>query len=212
MEFTGLQFSVWAALLTALIVIIEAIISFSEKTFSRKQGRVNLSFCWHWGVSIGDLVILPVVNGLVVPHLSFGIWFFIFLGLSFNITWFCHKAWWPDPQNSLAQGFIFANAKSGHIHRNLWYRDMTWAGWIHFLFMTIQIVILGGYLITPMPKDIVSLISWIFIVFIPVAVIEPGIIQTGGLQKLTRKDQILTLGMTLALYGLLVIAYLIKKS
>lgn len=160
--------------ITMAIVIIEGIVSFFEGTFISKQHKkVNLSFLKHWGVSIGDLLILPIVNGLIFPYLCFSKWYIPGIILAGIITLVCHIAWCPNHDDINAQGFIL----NSQDRSNLWYKAMTRAGWIHFGFMVCELTILGGYILTPMPLEVIKIVFVLFCFFIPVAITEPGIVQ-----------------------------------
>lgn len=174
-----MEFSWLAWLMTVAVVVGEGLVSAWEGTFSRKQMRsppIRLSFLWHWGVVIGDLCILPIFNGLVIPYLHLSpLEFAAFLFVSFIATLACHFAWWPTTEKAL--GFIYADWNGSGKIREFWYRDITVAGWMHVIFMTAELVVIVLYILTPMPSDIARIIGTIFLVFIPFGVIEPGVVE-----------------------------------
>lgn len=65
-----MEFSWLVAAITFLAMVIEAVISYKEETFWRSQRRhVHMTFLWNWAISVGGLVILPIVNAIMVSQL-----------------------------------------------------------------------------------------------------------------------------------------------
>ncbi len=194
---------------TVALVCYEGLCAICEKTFSRKQGRtphIRLSFLWHWGVVVGDLIILPVFNGIVIPYLNFPIWgWSLFFLASLAITFYCHKAWWPTSEKAL--GFVYPDWERSGRDKKLWYRDMSLAGGIHFIFMTLQLVIIFGYIFTAMPDEIVWQVCTIFLIFILFGVIEPGVVEGWPLSK---EKKLITLGTAIALWLIVGVVTCIK--
>jgi len=204
-----MNFSVTVALAAFCFVIIQSLFSCKDKTFSRLQNRnpaIRLSFLWHWGVSVGDLLILPIFNGIVIPHIHLSICSgMLLLYAALLIALFCHKGWWPKEEKAL--GFIMPDWENSGRDADLWHRDMSYAGWMHFVFMVAQLVIIGGYLLSPMPKEVVQLTGVIFMIFIPVAVIEPGVVEGWPLSK---GKMLLTAGVAVVLWSIVAAATWIK--
>lgn len=181
------DFSLLAAFITMAFAVASGVVAYHEKTFSREQGRVNLSFCWHWGISIGDLLILAIVNGLIFPSFHFNLWWLVLVPFSATLTTVCYKDWWPKPDNIPAQGFILISSEEHSLAGDSWTKAVTKAGWIHFVFMTIELMILAEYIFTSIPALVVKIVTGLLLIFIPVAVIEPGVIQSGGDKKKIRE-------------------------
>lgn len=93
-----------AAAFSAL-VIIQIGCSAWEGTFMRNQDRhLATPMIWHWGCMVGDLIILPIVFGLVFTYFkndpqpwapSLWIRLIIWALVSISLTWQMHKLWWP---------------------------------------------------------------------------------------------------------------------
>jgi hypothetical protein len=203
------EFSWLAWFVTTIVVVVEGLVSLCEGTFSRLQNklpRIRLSFLWHWAVSIGDLIILPVFNGFVASHLHFSLWQWGALLLaSLVVTLACHYAWWPAEQKAL--GFIYPDWNGSGKERKFWYRDLSLAGWVHVEFMTVQLAVIVGYILTPMPADIVQLVGVIFLIFVPFGVIEPGVVEGWPLSK---EKKLATFGIAVALWLIVIGATWIK--
>jgi hypothetical protein len=204
-----MKFSWLMYLITVALVCFEGIWAIREKTFSRKQVRkqpIRLTFLWHWGVVVGDLIILPFFNGLVIPYFSFPPWVYaLFFLASLAITFYCHYAWWPTSEKAL--NFMCPDWEESGKDRKLWYKDATVAGYIHFVFMTLQLVVIFGYIFTHMPSEVVWRVCVIFLVFVPFGVIEPGVVEGWPLSK---KKKLVTFGIAVALWAVVGVATWLK--
>jgi hypothetical protein len=155
------------------VVFIEMLAAWKEKTFSRKQNsKINVYLLRHWGIVIGDLILLPIFNGLIIFYFNFSLSIYvIFAILSFLLTWIAHRLWWPSWEYEF--NFMTPNWEASRKNPKHWYKDLTLAGWTHFLFMTAELVIIAGYIFSRVPSNIVWYSFFIFIIFIPVAFIKP---------------------------------------
>lgn len=203
-----MEFSVAVAFWTFAFVVVEGMVSWVEGNFFRKQKTrpVRLTFIWHWGVVVGDLVLLAIFNGLIMPYVLAPMTvMFPLVAISLSLTCLCHKAWWPREEKSL--NFMVPNWDASNRVSKFWYRDMTAAGWMHFVFMTVQLVIIGLYLYSPMPSQVVRTVAVIFFVFVPVAIIEPGVVEGWPLSK---PKIIATAGMAIVLWVIVGLATWVK--
>ena len=210
-----MEFSVTALKLTMAVVVIEGLVAYYNGTLSSIQWKhINLSFMKHWGVLIGDLCIFPIINAFIIPCLHFNWWYVPGFILTLAITLQCHKSWWPDPWDENAQGFILDSFHDDwKVHSKFhWHRAVTPAGWIHVFFMTCQLAILGGYILTPMPRPVINAISSLLVVFLPLGVIEPGIVQSGGLKKITPRRLIRDTAIFIALLVAVLLVRFIKLN
>lgn len=98
-----------------------------------------------------------------------------FFVASLIITWFCHRGWWLASEDE--PGFMYPNRFKSWGNENVWYRDLPTSAWIHFTYMVGALMLIGGYVYTPMNAEIVWRTFWIFVIFVPIAVIEPGIVS-----------------------------------
>ena len=102
------------------------------------------------------------------------LWITLFV-FAFIITWLCHRVWWFACENE--PGFMYPNRLESHGNERFWYRDLPTSAWIHFLYMTWALMLIGQYIYAPMPATVVWKTFWIFVAFVPIAIIEPGIVQ-----------------------------------
>ncbi len=193
------------------IVIFEGKLSLDEGTFWPHQAGgtpVNLPFVWHGGVVVGDLILLPHAFGLWWPHMEVPVWLWaVMLPLALWITWACHRAWWF--QCAKQPGFMYPNRLESEGDPDRWYRDLPDSAWVHGAYMVAALMLIGGYLWSPMSSDIVWRTCGIFVIFVPVAIIEPGIVQA---RPPTRKDIAVSVGVALGLWAVVALVTWIKLT
>ncbi|HEX8974654.1 MAG TPA: hypothetical protein VF817_04175 [Patescibacteria group bacterium] len=194
---------VWQpAFVAIMVVIVEGICSWSKKTFwpNHKGGPViKLPFVYHGGVIVGDLIILPYLFGIWWQYFHVKVldWA-ILLVVSVIITWIAHRAWWFMCAEQ--PGFMYPDRSESEGDEDLWYRDLPSSAWVHFVYMTGALMMIGAYIFTPMPEEIIYKTFWALIVFVPVAVIEPGIVQGWPVKKV---DVFAQLSVNFFLWGLI---------
>lgn len=206
------NFPLELALLGAFIVVVEGFLSWLEGTFwfRQKFGNRNLKlpFLLHGGVVVGDFILLPLAFFLWAPYLEVPMWLWVtFFFVSFIITWLCHRGWWFACEYE--PGFMYPNRLKSWGNENVWYRDLPTSAWIHFIYMMGALILIGGYIYTPMPSMVVWKTFWIFVVFVPVAIIEPGIVQAW---PPTKKSLQLAFGITVILWSIVGLVTWIKLT
>jgi hypothetical protein len=189
------------AFVSVMVVIWEGTASWKEKTFAPFQKncrKIKLFFIFHGGVVAGDLFILSYLYCIWAGHFSIPWWLWVeFFPISFAITWKCHRAWWDMCKDQ--PGFMYPDRNESGGDPALWYRDLPDSAWIHVAYMTGSIMMIGGYIFSAMPSDIVWRTFWAFMLFVPLAIIEPGIVQGWPLK---RKDVMISIGSAIALWAL----------
>lgn len=180
-----MEFSWGAFWGTIAFWLVQSIYSIKEGTFTlgqlqRRGIKVNfhgkdnrwqhlpMSFLNNWAVSLGDLVFLTTLNGLVIPcllQLTSG-WYWKY-PLSFILaivaTWLLHRIWWKCDENL---GHIFINWEKSGGHEKKWMEDISLAGRVHFWFTLLQIMIVLAYIFTPMPQMTVFYVSLLLVGFV----------------------------------------------
>jgi len=191
--------SFWVAMVLVCVVIIEGVKSWREGTFyfNQTSGKeIKLPFIMHWGVVIGDLILIPlaVSLGWLFMECSLSA-LFIFFVVAFLLTLVCHFAWWF--MCAKQRGFMYPDRNGSWGVSDYWYKDLPVSAWIHFVYMILAVMYLQAYIFSPMPSDVVWKTCWIFLVFVPLGVIEPGIVQ--GWPP-TKKDIITSVGTAIVLW------------
>jgi hypothetical protein len=197
--------------LSVTTVVVEGVLSWNEGTFWPHQvgGKaVKLPFILHGGVVLGDLILLPYAFSFWASELRIPLWLWgALFFLALWITWLCHRAWWFQCERQ--PGFMYPDRQESWGDPTKWFLDLPGSAWVHFVYMTGALVFIGAYIWSPMDPGIVWQTFWIFVVFVPTAIIEPGIVQ--GWPP-TRKDILISVGVAIVLWGVIVLVTWIKLS
>ncbi|MCX6767088.1 MAG: hypothetical protein NT170_04945 [Candidatus Moranbacteria bacterium] len=163
-----------AALFTMLAMLFEVYICHSEGTLSRSYGKVGMSFWRNWSVSIGGFLIFPAVNALVVsnlPAFTNPRWILAIIG-GFLITAGLYAFWWNEGEGNKGHILYWKKNRGNH-----WVKDITGAGWVHFLYMIVQISILFAYILNPMSQPVVIAVGSLFAAYVIVVILQAHYVQ-----------------------------------
>ncbi|MFA6512395.1 MAG: hypothetical protein WCV86_04715 [Patescibacteria group bacterium] len=153
-------------------VVLEGIVSWIEGTLTKNSRRKpGISFLAH-SAMWSDAFLLSVILGLILPHLVYP-WWGVVIGLLLGsvASVALHRAW----GSSGATGHMWHSHASRH-----WLRDMSIAGWMHFLFTIFALAIMYLYVASPVPSHAAWLIGAILVVFVPAASLVPTMVLTRG--------------------------------
>jgi hypothetical protein len=191
-----MEFSWWAFWATIAVWLFQPVLSFKEKTFSRRQmfgrrrgwakfhGRYRwqhlpMSFLNNWTVSVGDLLVFPIVNGLVVPQLwpaaGWELKYPVFFFIGNVVSIIAHRIWWGHDENL---GHVFKKWEA--FERAFFMADLTRAGWAHFWFMVAQATVVLAYFFSPMPPPAVYFVSGLLIIFVMIQQAQAVLVQNGS--------------------------------
>ncbi|MDD5396989.1 MAG: hypothetical protein PHW24_02935 [Candidatus Moranbacteria bacterium] len=161
------------------LVFIGGICSLVEGTFYPGQStdnKIKLWFVLHGGVVFGDLILIPLAVWMWYESINFSLGrLLITCPLAIAITWFCHRGWWFACKDQ--PGYMYPNQKYSKGDPKFWYRDLPVSAWIHVVYMIVSTMWIAEYIFNPMPADVVKKTFDIFVAFVPLAIIEPGIVQ-----------------------------------
>ena len=85
-----------------------------------------------------------------------------------------------------------------HVHHS-WWRDLSWSGWAHVAYVTGELALLVGFLLHPMPSDVVMLLAMIFTIHVSIGLLQPRWYRTGHIA--TVAEQPLLAPLLLALWA-----------
>lgn len=187
--------------ISVFVVVMEGMASWTEKTFwpGQQGGKsIKLPFVFHGGVVVGDLILLSYAYGMWMPQLqaTFCQWVISF-PVAVVITWQCHRAWWFMCKDQ--PGFMYPNRSESGGDPKAWFCDLPGSAWINFIYMVGSLMFIGAYILSPMSAEVVWRTFWIFVIFVPIAIIEPGIV--GGWPP-TKKDIFTSVGIAIVLWAI----------
>lgn len=126
-----------------------------------------MGFADHGGMW-SDLVLLPIANAVIVPHLTVGPWLAWVVPIAALASAWVHHHWYRGARASHSPEHMWPYRPHG-----MWVRDLSWAGWLHVLYVTGELTLLGGFLIHPMPEVVVLLVAAIFTIHVPIGLLQP---------------------------------------
>jgi len=195
-----MEFSPYLPVVSLMLVVIEGFFSQAEKTFWPNQEggpKIKLPFILHGGVVVGDFFILSYLYGIWFHNISIPCWAWIILFfIAAPITWLCHKGWWAGCEKQ--PGFMYPHRIKSGGDIKYWYRDLPDSAWVHVIYMTWSIMMIGAYIFSPMPDEVVWRTFQLILVFVPLAIIEPGIVQDW---KPTKKSIVFAVRVAIALWA-----------
>jgi hypothetical protein len=189
----------WSAttwLISVTAVFISGAIAWTEGNWTRRPG-LAMGFANHGGMW-GDLVLLSMANAVVVPHLSLGRWIVAAVLLATLASLWVHRHWYtpraPDPDSGESGDHLWPRHARGW-----WWRDLSWSGWAHVVYVIGELTLLIGFLLHSMPVEVVILVTAIFTIHVPIGLLHPRWFRTGHIA--TVQEQPLLAPLLLALWA-----------
>ncbi|HUE89377.1 MAG TPA: hypothetical protein VMO26_25130 [Vicinamibacterales bacterium] len=208
-------------LISVAAVVVSGGIAWAEGNWTRRQG-LSMGFANHGGMW-GDLVLLSMANAVIVPHLTWGPWLIGTLIVSLLASIWVHAYWYhpPSPIPELSSDVEVSGSSdtqaAAHppspasdstdetgdhmwptrVHSS-WWRDLSWSGWAHVLYVTGELSLLVGFLLHAMPSDVVMLVAAIFTIHVPIGLLQPRWYRTGHIATVV--EQPLVAPLLLALW------------
>lgn len=191
MDFHG---TAW--LLSVVAVVISGGVAWLEGNFRRRPG-LDMGFVNHGGMW-GDLVLLPVANAVIVPHLAAGAWIAAALAITLALSVWVHVHWYRGVRPGAHRREHMWPARRAET----WWRDLSWAGWAHVLYVAGELAILIGFLLFPVPGDVIVAVCAIFTLHVPLGLLQPRWFLTGEIVGPRRQPLLVPLLATLWAVGI----------
>ena len=204
------SWTTWAISVAA--VVISGATAWAEGNWTRRRG-LAMGFANHGGMW-SDLVLLSMANAVIVPHLTWGPWIIGALLTSALASVWVHRHWYHPPaaaatpersesgQTGAARRVpsnidspllaIDSSEDAGdhmwaaHVYGS-WWRDLSWSGWAHVLYVTGELTLLAGFLLHAVPGDVVLLVAAIFTIHVPIGLLQPRWFRTGHIATIAEQ-------------------------
>jgi len=182
-----MKLSIMVAIITMGFWLGQFLYANKEGTLIREQGRVQMSFLRNWAVSAGIPSIFLYLNLIILDNIEITtgrfefLKYLVYLFFGGIISYFLHRLWWGHDENL---GHVFPSWEASGRDSIFWMRDISKAGWIHFVFVGFQAAILIWYVFSSMPSGIVILVGIFLGVFVVLQTIQAQVIQSGANLKL----------------------------
>ena len=165
----------WGASVGA--VVLSAAVAWLEGNWVRRSG-LSMGFANHGGMW-GDLLLLPIANALVVPQLTLGSWLPLAFALSAVASVLVHIHWYRGHRTLHTAEHMWPTRRRGN-----WHRDLSWAGWLHVLYVAGELTLLAGFLTHPAPAVVVLVVCLVFTVHVPIGLLQPRWFVSGKIASL----------------------------
>ena len=192
-----MDFSTTAWGVSVLAVVLSGLLAWAQGCFIKRPG-LDMGFFNHGGMW-GDLVLLPIANAAIVAHLQPGIWIAIGLALGLVLSAWVHVHWYRgdkavhSPRSSVhSSEHMWPSRPCG-----FWWRDLSWAGWAHVLYVAGELTVLFGFLLFPMPDEVIAVVLAVFTLHVPLGLLQPRWFLTGEIAGPRKQPLLLPLLATL---------------
>jgi hypothetical protein len=160
------EFSWTAWLISAAAVVVSGAVAWWENSWRQRPG-LDMGFLDHGGMW-DDLILLSVANAMIVPHLTLSTWLVPALVVSTVASLWVHRHWYRGDKSSHSCEHMWPSRPCG-----TWYRDLSWAGWLHVLYVVGELTLLVGFLVHPVPTLTVLVVAVIFTIHVPIGLLQP---------------------------------------
>ena len=221
-----MEFSWTTWLLSVAAVLASALHAWMSGDLRRRL-ELDLGFANHGGMW-GDLILLPVANAVIVPHLTSGLWLAPAVALGSALSAWVHVHWYrgerdvegrpldsardrPFDSARDRQSIAAAGRSAVHSREHMWpsrpsgswWKDLSWAGWAHVAYVAGELTLLTGFLIFPMPDAVVGVVCAILTLHVPLGLLQPRWFLTGEIASPRKQPLLLPLLGTLWVVGFL---------
>jgi len=174
----------WLASVGAVLVC--GAVAAREGHWRRRPG-LEMGFADHGGMW-GDLLLLPVVNAVAVPWIEPGWWLLGPFASATVISLALHMVWHGGTREGV-RDHMWPSRPTGR-----WAADLSWAGWLHVLYVSGEMALLVAWALSPAPRDVVLMVIAILSLHAPLGMLQPSWFATGRLLPANVRLVMLSLG------------------
>lgn len=153
-------------------VVVSGFLAWLEGNWT-KRPTLEMGFVNHGGMW-GDFVLLPIANAAIVPHITIDNWLPIALAVCTIASVWVHIHWY---RGDAKKGGVRRTHSREHMwpsrSHGQWWRDLSWAGWAHVVYVICELSMLAGFLIYPMPDEVIAIVAIVFTVHVPLGLLQP---------------------------------------
>ena len=175
----------WATwIISVIAVAISAVAAWLEGNWTRRPG-LAMGFANHGGMW-DDLILLPIANAAITPHLSAGPWCAAAIAAATAASVLVHVHWYRGHHVAHSPEHMWPVRAHGS-----WYGDLSVAGWLHVFYVIGELTLLVGFLVFPMPLLTILVVGAIFTIHVPIGLLQPRWFLTGRLATLREQPLLL---------------------
>jgi len=165
---------------SVLAVVVSGAAAWLEGNWVKRTG-LAMGFANHGGMW-DDLILLPIANAAIVPHLTVGGWLAPALAVATVASIVVHVHWYRGHRVLHSPEHMWPSRPHGS-----WLRDLSMAGWLHVLYVTGELALLAGFLVHSMPLTTVLVVTAIFTIHVPIGLLQPRWFLTGRIATLRQQ-------------------------
>lgn len=165
-------------------VVVSGMAAWFECSWIRRPG-LDMGFVNHGGMW-GDLLLLPMANAVIVPDLTLGAWIVLAFVTSTIASVWVHIHWYRGRDVAHSPEHMWPCRPHGSC-----FRDLSWAGWLHVLYVIGELTLLIGFLMHPAPPMTVLIVAAIFTIHVPIGLLQPRWFVTRQIGSLKRQPLLL---------------------
>ena len=170
-------------------VVASGGIAWLEGNWKVRPG-LGMGFSEHGGMW-GDLILLPIANAAIVPFLSSGLWIAPVAVVATLASISVHIHW-----GSKGTGRRSGDHMWPAHDRVSWWRDLSWAGWAHLLYVIGELTLLVGFLLHEIPMAVVIVVASVLTIHVPIGLLQPRYFLSGRIATITAQPLLpMCLGM-----------------
>lgn len=167
------EWSWWAWAVSVAFVLLSGACAWCEGNWARRDD-LEIGFVNHGGMW-SDVLLLPIANALIVPWLSLAGWLVVPATAGIAASWWLHARW-------------HRGGGGGHWREHMWparthdgwHRNLSWAGWLHVVYVAAEMTLLLVYAVTPVPASAIVIVSLLLTLHVPIGLLAPAWVATGG--------------------------------
>jgi hypothetical protein len=199
-------------LVSVAAVLISGGLAWLQGNFAKRPG-LDMGFANHGGMW-GDLLLLPVANAAIVPHLQPGVWIVAAFALTCALSAWVHGHWYrgdPPSRHGIPRTAAAELRQRAHRCEHMWpsrrygswWKDLSWAGWAHLVYVAGELTVLVGFLLFPMPDVVIAAVCVIFTLHVPLGLLQPRWFLTGEIASPRKQPLLVPLLGSLWVVGLM---------
>jgi hypothetical protein len=182
----------WTAwTISVVAVVASGAVAHAGGLWRRRPG-LEMGFVNHGGMW-GDLVLLPVANAAIVPHVRPGWWLAGALAGSMLASIGLHR-WWHGGETASVRDHMWPSRGRGH-----WARDLSPAGWCHVGYVAGELIVIFAYALAPMPGSVVLVVTLLLTLHVPIGLLQPAWFATGRVMRWNVQTVVVALAVVWAI-------------
>jgi len=163
----------WPFWVTLGLIGTIGLISWREGTWNRQ--KADLTFWRNWAAGFPGGIIIGLANGIMIPCLRNSMLLYgVGLAAGIFLTGRLYKFWHEEGEANRGH-IIYWDQGRGQSER--WTEDVTWAGWLQFIFVVLEIMVVVAFFFSPVLFQISLFVGLLFLLLAIIAGLQAHFVQ-----------------------------------